>query len=197
MKIKEILKLLLPIGFYALFQIIDWRLEGKLSELKPFSFLFKKFFHLNLLFIILIVGVIWILLYLYNQFISPKRKLQAIIEKAEEFNKEYENFIKFVSGVYEERYNFSEDEEREYLDYHNRLKTLFLDIQSPLVKFLEEEYVVGRNRARAFRILGEIEKCFRSPSLEEHFLTKPEKPERLYYDKQIIEQFVSYLRSIK
>jgi len=121
----------------------------------------------------------------------------AIPRKAEQFNSEYENYIDFLSSIYDKRYDFSRKEEKEYLTYHNKLRTLFLDIQSPLVKFLEEEYVVDRNRPRAFRILGEIEECFKSPSLDKHFSIKPEKPEPEYYYKQIIEHFVSYLRSIK
>lgn len=199
LKIKENLKFFLIIGIPILLKILDWWFEGKLSKFAPF--LFKKFLYLNLLSIILIAGIILVLLYLYKRFrlppISPKEKLQPIIEKAEEFNKEYENFIKFVSDVYEERYDFSEDEEKEYLDYHDRLKTLFLDMQSPLVRFLEQEYVVGRSRRRAHVLLGRIEECFISPNLREHFLKKQERPERNVYFKPIIEQFVSYLRSIK
>ena len=191
LKIKEILKLLLPIGFYALFQIIDWKLEGKLSELKPFSFLFKKFLHLNLLNIIIIVGIGWILLYLYNKFISPKRKLKAIIEKAEKFKSEYYEFIKFISDVYPRRQGLLERDKEQYLSYHNKLWELYLDISHPLL-----EYLIEINRGQTQRycrmILDNIEKTFNSSNLEEHFRKNPLDLSTGYY-VQTIGKFVAYL----
>jgi len=124
-------------------------------------------------------------------------KALVILKKTEEFNDEYGNYINFLSSIYGRMYEFSKNDKSKYLTYHKKLRTLFVDIQSPLQKFLEEEYVTGRNRARAYRLVGEIYECFKSPSLEEHFSTKPEKPDPEYYYKQIIEHFVSYLRSVK
>jgi len=183
--------LLVIIRFLA--PILDLYSKGKISKYTPF--LFEKFLHLNLLTIILILGVVLILLYLYNKFISSKIKAQAILKKAEEFNNEYENYINFLSKIYEKRPNFSENEEMEYLSYHNKLGKLFLDIQFPFLDFLEEKYVVRRNRKLAYENLGDVDECFKSSNLKEHFLTKPEKPERIYYRKQIVEHFVSYLKS--
>lgn len=195
MKIKEIINRsgFFLTGISIFLKILDWWFEEKLSKLTPI--LFKKFLHLNLLSIILIAGVVLSLLYLYNKFISAKIKLRPILKNAEEFNREYENFMNFASGVYERRDDPSGDDEREYLYYHNKLHTLFLDIQFYLLKFLEEEYVSGKGRALAYNILGSIEECFMSPSLKEHFHKKQSRPNRISYEKHIIEHFVSYLRT--
>jgi len=192
LKIKENTKFFLQIVVFIVLQVIGWHLEGKFSKLKPVHLLFKKFIHLNLLTIILIVGIIWFLLYLYKRFISSKRKLQAVIKNAKKCKSKYDNFVKFISDVYPRRQNPSEKDKMQYLSYHNKLWKLYLNISHPLLEYLRE---VNKDRKEfhARTILSNIEECFNSSSLEEHFRKRPLEPSTDYFIP-IIEKFIAYLK---
>jgi len=191
-KIKAILGFILMLTYF-IFKISDLLSKGKFSEATPL--LFNRFLHLNSLHIILIVGIVLSLIYLYNKFISPKRKLRATLKKAEKFNSVYGDFLEFIIRAYNKGLSRTKKDNEEYQFYKRKLQVLYSHIMFPLVKFLEEHYTADRSRSRAHRILGEIEECFTSRYLQEHFVKKSSIPDRNSYYKPVIQEFISYLRS--
>lgn len=165
-------------------------LSHKIFFSKAKSFLFKEFFSLNLLRIIWIIGFFFIFKYLYNRFVSSKR----ILRIAKKFDRLFDNFMNFISGVYDKRENPSEDDKKQHLFYYRRLRALFSDISSPLRKYLEEKHK-DRLPSYPHAIWDNIKGCFSSPNLEEHFRRKPLKPPTDYIQfKHLIEEFIGYLK---
>jgi len=165
-------------------------LSHKIFFSKVKSILFREFFSLNLLRIIWIIGFFIIFKYLYNRFISWKR----ILRIAKEFDRLFDNFMNFISDVYDRRENPSKDDKKQYSSYYRKLRSLFSDISSPLRKYLEEKHK-DRPQGYPHAIWDNIKGCFSSPNLEEHFKRKPLRPPTDYIQfKHLIEEFIGYLK---
>jgi len=182
---KKVLKFLLWI-----LPLISFVLDRLYVFSKIIPFLFKEFFSLNLLRIIWIIGLFFIFKYLYDRLISDKR----IQLKAKKFWSVFNDFINFISHVYDRRQSPSEDDKKKYIFYYRKLRKLFSDISYPLLKYLEEKYK-GEKQHWARGVCGNIEECFSSPNLEEHFRRKPLRPPTDYVQfEHLIEEFIGYLK---
>lgn len=168
--------------------VISFILDRVYIFRKILPFLSKEFFSLNLLRIIWISGFFLILKYLYDRFVSDKR----ILIKAKKFLRLFDQFIDFISNVYDRRQEPSEDEKKQYSYYSRRLRALFSDIAYSLLEYLGEIHK-DKKQAHVRMIWYHVKGCFNSSSLEQHFEIKPSRPPS-GYRKDIIEEFIGYLK---
>lgn len=123
-------------------------------------------------------------------FVSSKRLLRI----AKKFNSLFGDFMDFISSVYDRRHKPSEKDKIKYLQYYGKFRPLFSTISYPLLKYLEDLHK-DKNQSYSRIILYNIEECFSSSNLEEHFKNKRTKPPEEYIQpKHIIEEFIGYLK---